>query len=459
VGSFVALLTFGVGPGIRLSNNFRWAKNSGRFIGIFPGNDVAAAPAGTTIAGGAGAGGAYTGDWFQAVVFNTSLDDLSLLANDLKLSKTFDAGGGKLTATGGLYTSRQTLKITWNFNQYALSAEDENAKLLNVPGQDPNGSPGFGGCCMNHQDSSYSTRALYAGLTWDAGPLTLDASLRNDRNSARGSYVQTIGPGGTAGTAYDLSQPQVIDYDFSKTSYSLGGNYQFTKDLAFFARVSDGAAYNADRITFFNNPGLVNGSSSTIPTNEVRQFEGGVKWRSGGLSTFVTLFAAKTKEVNVDLTTTPINVINNEYDSKGVEFELGWRIGAFSITGGLTLTDAEITKSSNAALEGQTPKRQARAVWQLAPTWQATPELLLGASLVGTSDSKDDGPTGPLTITLPGYTAVNAFASYAVSDRMTVALAVNNLFDTIGYTESNDGRGAARSINGRTAKATLKYSF
>jgi hypothetical protein len=40
-----------------------------------------------------------------------------------------------------------------------------------------------------------------------------------------------------------------------------------------------------------------------------------------------------------------------------------------------------------------------------------------------------------------------------------VSLAVNNATNTIGYTESNDGRGAARSINGRTAKVALKYTF
>lgn len=456
--AFGALLNLDAGGGLKLSNHFRWARNSGRFIGIFPGNDVAAAPAGTTIASGAGAGNAYTGDWFQAVVFNTSMDDFSLLVNDLKLSKAFDVAGGKLTAAGGLFTSRQTLKVTWNFNQYSLSADGDGAQLLNVPGV-ANGVPGFGGCCMNHQDSSYSTRALFAGLTWEAGPLTLDGSVRRDRNSAIGSYVQTIGPGGTPGTAYDLSQPQIIDYAFSNTSYSFGGNYQLTKDLAFFGRVSEGAAYLADRITFFNNPDLVNGTSTTIPTNEVRQFEVGAKWRSGGLSAFVTLFNAKTREINVDPTTTPIAVTQNEYDSKGVELELGWRSGPFSVVGGLTLTDAEVTKSTNAALVGKTPKRQARMVWQLAPTWQVTPELMLGASLVGTSSSKDDSPAGPVTVTLPGFTSVNAVASYAFSDAVTLSLAVNNLFDTIGYTESNDGRGAARSINGRTAKATLKYAF
>jgi outer membrane receptor protein involved in Fe transport len=108
---------------------------------------------------------------------------------------------------------------------------------------------------------------------------------------------------------------------------------------------------------------------------------------------------------------------------------------------------------------GKAPKRQAKVVWQLAPTWQVTPSVMLGASIVGTTSSKDDTPDGPVSVTLPGYTSVNAVASYAVTDNMTLSLAVNNLTNAIGYTESNDGRGAARSINGRTAKVVLKYAF
>ena len=54
---------------------------------------------------------------------------------------------------------------------------------------------------------------------------------------------------------------------------------------------------------------------------------------------------------------------------------------------------------------------------------------------------------------------VNAFASYAITPAATVGLSVNNLLNKIGYTESNDGRGAARSINGRMTKVTLKYNF
>ena len=440
--------------GLRIQNKFRWSKNSGRFIGIFPGDDVSAAPAGTTIATGAGAGSAYTGNRFTAVVFNTKVDDVGLVANDLKLSKTFSLGdGAKLSGTAGLYTSVQNLKLTWNFNQYSLSASGEGARLLNVPGL-VNGSPGFGGCCMNFQDSKYRTTAPYAVAGWESGPLALDASVRRDQNYASGAYYQTLTAFGglVDGAQYNLAAPRIIDYSFGRTSYSLGANFRVTSDLALFARYSDGAAYNADRITFFNNANLVNGSSNTIPVNKVRQFEGGVKWRQGGISLFATVFAAKTEEVNVDLTTTPIKVSQNKFDSKGLELEAAFRTGNFAVNGGVTFTDAE-------QADGRTPKRQAKVVYQLTPTYSFGDLAMVGATIVGTSASKDDGPTGALTITLPAYVTVNAFANYALSKQATVSLGVNNLFDEIGYTESNDGRGAARSINGRTVKATLKYTF
>lgn len=444
---FGAELDLAAGGGFRLQDKFSWSKNSGRFIGIFPGDDVAAAPAGTTIATGANAGQAYGGNKFTAVVFNTKIDDAGLLANDLKFSRDIDLGQRmRLAAVAGLYTSVQKLDLTWNFNQYSLSAEQSGARVLNVPGV-TNGAPGFGGCCSNFQDSKYTTNAPYLVLNLDAGAFSGDFSLRHDSNKASGDYYQS-----NAGLAYDLTKPNLIDYSFGRTSYSLGGNYELNKDLSLFGRVSDGAAYNADRITFFNNPNLVNGKSPTIPVNKVRQIEGGVKVRSGGYSLFATLFHAKTDEVNVDVTTTPIVAKANSYRSNGLELEGAARFGVVSLLGGLTYTDAK-------QADGRAPKRQAKVVYQLTPTVNLNDALSFGVGIVGTSKSQDDGPTGPLTITLPAYTVVNAFASYALTDRATLSLAANNLFNELAYTESNDGRGAARAYTGRTVKASLRYTF
>ncbi|MCE4556622.1 TonB-dependent receptor [Roseateles cellulosilyticus] len=445
--AFGAEVDLDAGGGFRLQDKFSWSKNSGRFIGIFPGDDVAAAPAGTTIATGADAGKAYTGNKFTAVVFNTQVDNVGLMANDLKFSRDFDLGGGsRLSAVAGLYTSVQKLDLTWNFNQYSLSADENGARLLNVPGV-INGAPGFGGCCSNTQDSKYTTDAPYLVLNLESGALSADIGVRRDNQKASGAYYQS-----NAGLSYDLSKPNVIDYDFGRTSYSLGGNYALSNDLSVFARYSDGAAYNADRITFFNSPDLVNGRSPTIPTNKVKQAEVGVKLRGHGMSLFATLFHAKTDEVNVDVTTTPIVAKANSYRSNGLELEGSAQVGIFSVLGGLTYTSAK-------QADGRAPKRQAKVVYQLTPTANIGDALTLGLGIVGTTKSRDDGPAGPLTITLPAYTVVNAFASYALTPRATLTLAANNLLNELAYTESNDGRGAARAYTGRTVKASLRYSF
>jgi outer membrane receptor protein involved in Fe transport len=221
-------------------------------------------------------------------------------------------------------------------------------------------------------------------------------------------------------------------------------------------RYSEGVSFNSDRITFFNDPRLTTGATSQVPINKVKQTEAGAKWRSGNFSTFVTLFQAKTDETNFDVTTQKASA--NSYDAKGIEIESGFRLGNLKLTGGLTYTDANITASNNPALVGTTPKRQADWVYQASGVydWNA---ISTGLSLVGTTDSKDDGPNGPNTVTLPGFAVINAFLNYRVSANATVSLGVNNLFDKLGYTESNDGRGAARAVNGRSSKISLKYTF
>jgi outer membrane receptor protein involved in Fe transport len=80
----------------------------------------------------------------------------------------------------------------------------------------------------------------------------------------------------------------------------------------------------------------------------------------------------------------------------------------------------------------------------------------LGAAIVGTTKSFGDDQN---TITMPGFTVVNPYVSYQFNAKTSVTLAANNLFNTLGYTEIEGDGHAARSINGRSFKATLKYQF
>ena len=437
--------SFKLGQGWSVSENFRYADNSGRFTGVFPSNN--GSDGSYVFASGPNQGKPYTGRAFSAVVFNTSIDDASNTLSDTKLAKTFVLDSGKLTTTAGLYLSQQKLGLTWNFNEYLMQATGDQPALLQTASGTPGFiGPAFGACCSRAVDMEYRTTSPYLNLAWESGALNLDGGLRRDRQHASGTANIATGA-----QAYLPSTVQQVDYTLGHTSYSLGANYKLQANLAVFARVSEGVAFNADRILF----GTPLDGSVPVAMNTVRQLEGGVKWRRGPLSTFVTVFQAKTKESNYEATTQLRTA--NSYEAKGVELEAAYSNGDFRINGGLTFTDAEITGTAAAdvALIGNTPRRQARVVYQLAPTYEWGPATL-GASLVGTGKSWGDDAH---TITLPAYQVLNAFVNYQLTPQMQVALTANNLLNKIGYTEVEGDGHAARSITGRAVKVSLKYAF
>jgi outer membrane receptor protein involved in Fe transport len=441
---------FNLGNGFSLDEKFRTAKNSGRFVGVFPGDDVKNVA--TTYATGPRAGQAYNGPSFTGVVFNTSLDDLDLTANDLKIAKVFDFGeGGKLTGSAGLYTSLQKVAMTWNFNQYLFEAMGDKPALLTSA---INGTNGFGGCCSNTTTSEYKLNSPYFAGAYEVGPVNLDASVRADRLKVNGTYNQLLFAPANS-TTYDPTAARIINYKKNHTSFSAGVNYRVTKDVALFARYSEGVSFNGDRITFFSPQARVDGTSP-IPINEVKQAELGAKWRTSGFSSFVTLFQAKTDESNFDLTTQKFSA--NKYDAKGLELEGAANYEGFRLGAGLTYTNAKVTGSTDPKVIGQAPRRQAKVIYQLSPSYTIG-DFSVGSTIIYTGSSKDDSPAGPISVTLPSYTVVNANVSYTFVQNTTLSLSANNLTNEIGYTESNDGRGAARSINGRAVKLSLKYSF
>jgi outer membrane receptor protein involved in Fe transport len=416
-----------LGDGWLLDEKFRNADNSGRFIALFPADN------------GIGSVGASK---FTATLFNTSIDKLGNTVNDLRISKVFGGDGNKVTAMAGLFTSSQDVALTWFWNQYSVDMSGTHAKLSYLN----DGFTTWGNCCTRNFNVQYDTTAPFAALTWENGPLTVDGSLRDDSEKAKGWYQS----GSATTKTWDPATRKTVNYKISHTSYSLGTNYAIDRDLSLFARASDGVANAADRLLY----GKAVDGSIPIDFNQVRQVEAGAKWRSGPLSAFVTLFDAATKESNYEATTRKFT--NNTYSAKGIELEASWRAGAFRINGGATLTHAKITASpGDAAAVGKKPRRLADIVFQIAPSYTIGP-VDFGAAIIGTGKSYGDDDN---TITLPSYTVVHAFANYAINDRTTVSVSANNLFNVIGYTEIEGDGHAARSINGRTVKATLKYNF
>jgi len=260
----------------------------------------------------------------------------------------------------------------------------------------------------------------------------------------------------------DESTRLPVDYTVRYLSYSLGGNYLVTPDLALFARISEGGRANAERVLFGGGIRPDGSIATEVAVNTVQQLEGGAKWRAGGASLFATLFHATTKVTDQDITSTSTRFISRVYDAKGLELEGAYGIGGFSLRAGLTYTRGKISKDE---ITPQNVGQQInpRYMFQLTPAYQQG-ALGFGLNIVGTSSFP---AVGAGSLANPSFVQVNAFASYALDSKLTLSLAGNNIFDRIGITEipnagagvTANGANTARSINGRTVSFLLNYAL
>jgi len=68
---------------------------------------------------------------------------------------------------------------------------------------------------------------------------------------------------------------------------------------------------------------------------------------------------------------------------------------------------------------------------------------------------------------LPGYAYLNAYASHTITKGLSIRANVNNVFNTIGFTEMEDDAFVenstnymrARPITGRASSVSITYTF
>ena len=499
---------FEFAPEWTLTNRFRYSANSGAFLSPFP----ASAGNAQSIADGIGGPGSSivfasgpqagatanpatiggNGLLTNIVTFNTRLNNLDLVANDLRISRDFDFSGGLLSFTGGFYASRQNVDTDWLWTSHVQTVEgDGNSVLVDIVDAagntvTQNGVVGysasfFGNCCRRNYDVRYNTYAPFAALVFETGPLTLEASARYDYGSADGSITGsdtgfgsgitsfdfdnngTISPAEASTAVLPLGDARPVNYNFDYFSFSIGANYLLTDDLAVFGRYSQGGRHTADRSLFSPAVSTLDGQLAGGDDNgviaRVDQAELGVKYQGGGLQLYGTAFYAKTAETNVEIA--PLVLTDNKYRAYGLEVEGSYKVGPFSVSGGATYTDSKIVDALNAAIIGNRPRRQADFVYQ--GTVQYEDDAFTAAvNAIGTSDSFTQDNNG---LVLPGYTQVNAFLAFRPLDRLELGLNANNLFDQFGYTEAEEGSipangiVRARSIAGRTLTASVRIDF
>lgn len=487
VSAFGVEASFDLGSDWQVENRFRYSDVSGHFIAPFPaevGNSsaIASSIGGTgaklIYANGPQAGQTFDSDLAMRIhTFDVSMNDFGSIVNDIKLTKNF----ADSSITFGYYTALQNISMSWMWNSYMMEVKGDNAALLNVVGADGTaysdnglygyGVPFWGNCCQRNYGTEYTITAPYIAASSKLGDFSLDASVRYDSGDASGYYagnVQSqvdmdrdgvISEPEKSVSSMDNAHPQPVNYDWGYLSYSLGANYQISKDLATFARLSRGGRANADRLLF----GKVQPDGSVADEDAVDlvdQYELGVKYRYDNLSLFATAFYSETEEQNFEATSQ--RFFDRKYEAKGIELESAYYIGDFDFRGSVTWTDAEIASDAlNPDVVGNTPRRQADFIYSLMGRYNFS-DGSVGLNVIGTTDAYAQDNND---LTFDGYAQVNAFAVYQLTDGLSVSINVNNLFDTVGITEAEEGSIPdnniirARTINGRTTSATLKYEF
>jgi len=493
---------FDVADGVKLEERFRWSDVHGGFVSPFP-SEVAGAQSiansvGELLTGTPGTYGlAYAngpnacqainpatlncnGLLMRTHLFNVNINDFGSFTNDLKLSRSL----GKGTLTAGFYKARQTIDMDWVWNSYLLEVKGNNAALVNVvaPGGEvlssnslyAYGVPFWGNCCQRSYNVTYDIDAPYAALNLDLDQLSIDASIRYDHVRARGNYAGTlqvanrdvngdgtIQPVERSVSLIDNANTSPVNYSVGYVSWSVGANYRVSADAAVFARASRGGRANADRLLF----GVVRPDGSVRKDDAidyVNQYELGFKYRSGPFGLFVTGFHATTQEQNFEVTSG--RFLDRTYKATGVEIEAAWRSGIFDLRGGATYTHARIASDAiTPANKGHTPRRQAELIYQFTPSLDFD-VARVGLNIIGTTKAYAQDENN---LVFPGYTQVNAFVNVRPMKGVELSLNANNLFNVVGITEAEEGSIVnnannyvrARSINGRTVSASLRYDF
>lgn len=252
-----------------------------------------------------------------------------------------------------------------------------------------------------------------------------------------------------------------VNYDYNYVSYSLGLNYKLQENQAVFARLSKGAAAKADRILF---SGLDYTNSDRINALDfITQAEFGYKRGFEKGTLYATLFFANTTEEG-GFEATSNSIIENDYKSAGVELEGTYKFSdKFDIRGGLTYTKATIESGAN---NGNTPRRQPDFIYSFIPTYNfgKTNQNAFGLSFIGQSKAFAQDNNALL---MPGFVMVNSFINIGIAKNLNANLSANNLFDSLGITESEEGSIVENQVNivrarplpGRSISMGLTYSF
>ncbi len=258
-----------------------------------------------------------------------------------------------------------------------------------------------------------------------------------------GLRYQTVKSASTAISATGVHTPGAR-YDSSKTSPAIAFVWKASEQLSFYGNYIEGlSAGQAAPATAVN-------AGEVLPPYQTRQVEIGAKWDLGRLTTTVALFQIEKPSAYLD----PVTLI---YGTFGEQRNRGIELNAFGevqdglrLIGGVSYTDAKVTKASTAATTGKTAAGTPAFMAKLGVEYDlpSLPGLTLNANVNHTGKRYANNTN---TLSLPSFTVLDIGARYETEVRgnpLTLRATVQNVTNEAYWAGGSlaGGYGAPRTV-------------
>lgn len=480
LATFGGRLTWEFNDVVSLTNLLRYTDGDVRFDGIFSGEVPVA---GAAFAAERGVAANYTvlatgasyaatqlvqnhGHWVVNKEFEAIQDDVRL---------NFDLDAHQLSV--GLYLADYSMADRWSLGNDILMDVSNRPRRLLLPGvTDASGFTSYASFNLL-TDYDGATYSLYAADEWQVtDALRLDFGVRYDTQDIEGTIREgstTVAQNvptdldGDPATTYDRGVSVIganrrsVDEDFDNTGFSVGFNYEFTREHAMFGHYTLSA-----KLPHFDDV-----RNRVLEKDEVTNIELGYKASVESLVVFATLF--QTEFDNVPFTdiladgTTAVR--RAETRTRGIELEGEYQpIDALGVRFSITQQDPEYQNftGSEADNTGNTIRRIPKTMVRVTPTYSfmdGAGRAYFTYTYAGERFSNDEN-----TIELPSYYKLDVGAMLDVGP-WTFQVVGDNITDEIGLTEGNPrtdvGAGGigniymVRPLFGRSYMGSVTYRF
>ena len=328
--------------------------------------------------------------------------------------------------------------------------------------------------------SSWNGRntALYVADEWKPlDALRLDVGLRREQQSLTGTQAKTTTGDldGDATTLYDNAGSYIsggsttYSEHATKTSWTLGANYDFSKQYSAFVRANSGVHLPMFDDVRSNTGGCTDGVNCA-QVEKITQFELGFNAVTSLYTAYVSLYTNKLK--NSQSQAFSVTGVSTSFPSSsqstGLEFETTVRpVSNVDISFSGDIARAKYVDSG--PLTGKKVARMPGSEFRLTPSYRIPTDFgtfRVFGTYTRIAHRYSDAPN---TQFLPGYGTLDLGAAASLADGLDLRLSITNVTNTLGLTEGNPraaGSGLntsnvamARPLFQRAIQASVGYSF